>query len=204
MRLYNGAKLICHIRQVLHMLTLCWCCATGELSKGLELERCRGHGFVDTERSHGGEGNALSSALCTDVEVADCLWLRSWPAGYRWHVALQHLDLQVAVHRCMAQCDILFWYTWWSICPQCRHFSVHENYSGAVCTNWLFCAGDINECWYCNCGTTLSSLQSDRSRRSYIKTMISAFDNLVSSSNCLVAVMRKDFTSFNDSAFMLH
>lgn len=61
-------ELICHSRQLLLMLTLC--SATGELPKGLELERCRGHGFVDFERSHGGKGNATVSAFCTYVDVS--------------------------------------------------------------------------------------------------------------------------------------
>lgn len=62
---------------------LTWTCATGELPKGLELERCRGHGFVDLEGSHGGEGNATSCAACTYVAMTVCL--RSWPAGYHLH-----------------------------------------------------------------------------------------------------------------------
>ena len=63
------------------MLTLC--SATGELPKGLELEGCRGHGFVNFERGHGGKGSSISSASCsTDVEVSDCMWLRYRPAAY--------------------------------------------------------------------------------------------------------------------------
>ena len=58
--------------QLFMMVTLC--SATGELPKGLELEGCRGHGFVNIERSHGRKGNATSSAFCSsDVEVSDCL-----------------------------------------------------------------------------------------------------------------------------------
>ena len=58
---------------------LALCSATGELPKGFELERCRGHGFVDFERSHGGKGNATSFAL---VQTLRSLLLKYRPAGY--------------------------------------------------------------------------------------------------------------------------
>ena len=72
---------------------LTFCSATGELPKGLELERCRGHGFVDFERSHGGKGNATVSAFYMYVGVSECL-LKYRPVGYAYIQNFQAFELK--------------------------------------------------------------------------------------------------------------